>query len=107
MLSCQALAVEHMRQVRGAKTGADPLAAARWQRRHSPAATELLFLHSGDANGVCHHLGTDYKRGPFVNPVLAGRLQVRRLRGRVTRASSPRRACRLPLACGLWVSASG
>ena len=71
------MAVEQVRQVRGAKTGADPLVAARWQRRHSSAATELLFLHSGDANGVCHHLGTDYKRGPFVNPMLSGRLQVK------------------------------
>ena len=68
-------AVEARRHVRAA----DPLAAARFQRRHAPAATELLFLHAGDANGLCHHLGTDYSRAPFVNPVLAGRLQVRAL----------------------------
>jgi hypothetical protein len=69
-----ALAVEHRRLIRRA----DPLAAARWQRRRSPAATELTFLYSGDANGVCHHLGTDYERAPFLNPMLAGRLQAGR-----------------------------
>jgi hypothetical protein len=41
-------------------------------------------MFDGDKNGVCWHLGTGGGTQPWVNPVLAGRLQVR--------ASSP--ACR-------------
>ena len=70
-----AIAVESKRHVRG-MAGVDSLAAARFQRRLSPAATPLMYMCDGDHNGVCHYIGTAYGQQKFVNPALSGRLQV-------------------------------
>ncbi len=48
-------------------------------RRAPGCAAELLYMFDGDKNGVCWHLGTNGGTQPWVNPVLAGRLQVRSL----------------------------
>jgi hypothetical protein len=69
-----AIAVESKRHVRS--TCADAAARTRFQRRLSPAATELLYMFNGDNNGVCHYLGTSYGQQEFVNPALSGMLQV-------------------------------
>ncbi len=71
-----AIAVESKRHVRGTG-GADSVAAARFQRRLSPAATPLMYMCNGDNNGVCHYIGTAYGQQKFVNPALSGHLQVR------------------------------
>lgn len=71
-----AIAVESKRHVRGT-VGADPLAAVRFQRRLSPAATPLMYMCNGDHNGVCHYIGTAYGQQKFVNPALSGHLQAR------------------------------
>lgn len=71
-----AIAVESKRHVRG-MAGVDSLAAARFQRRLSPAATPLMYMCNGDHNGVCHYIGTAYGQQKFVNPALSGSLQVR------------------------------
>ena len=49
------------------------------QLRRSPegCTAELLYMYDGDKNGVCWHLGTGGGSQPWVNPVIAGRLQVR------------------------------
>ncbi|KAL4421040.1 hypothetical protein ABPG77_007515 [Micractinium sp. CCAP 211/92] len=67
-----------------ALTHSERLASSRFQMRRAPGCTELIYMFDGDRNGVCWHLGTCGGTQPWVNPVLAGRLQVR--------ASSP--ACR-------------
>jgi len=71
-------AVEARRHVRGLGLGLGPSAsaAARCRRRQPPAATELLYVSNGDGNGVFRHLGTGYGRHSWVNPVLAGLVQV-------------------------------
>ncbi len=69
-----AIAVESKRHVRS--TCANAAAGARFQRRLSPAATELMYMFDGDHNGVCHYLGTKYGQQEFVNPALSGLLQV-------------------------------
>lgn len=46
------------------------------QMRRAPGCTELIYMFDGDRNGVCWHLGTCGGTQPWVNPVLAGRLQV-------------------------------
>lgn len=51
------------------------------QVRRAPGCTELLHMFDGDHNGVCWHLGTAGCTQPWVNPVLAGRLQVRLVTG--------------------------
>ncbi|KAK9823236.1 hypothetical protein WJX72_001265 [[Myrmecia] bisecta] len=68
--------VEHKRYIR-ALTAAEAAILARFQRRHSPACQELMYIFDGDHNGVCHFLGTQYGAQEWVNPVLAERLQVR------------------------------
>ena len=70
-----AIAVESKRHVRGTRA-ADSVAAARFQRRLSPAATPLMYMCNGDHNGACHHIGTAYGQQKFVNPALSGQLQV-------------------------------
>ncbi|CAL8466648.1 g6184 [Coccomyxa elongata] len=70
-----AIAVESKRHVRGTG-GADSVAAARFQRRLSPAATPLMYMCNGDNNGVCYYIGTAYGQQKFVNPALSGHLQV-------------------------------
>jgi len=71
-------AVEACRHVRGLGLGQGPSAsaAARCRRRQPPAATELLYVSDGDGNGVFRHLGTGYGRHSWVNPVLAGLVEV-------------------------------
>jgi len=44
--------------------------------RRAPGCNELIYMFDGDKNGVCWHLGTAGGTQPWVNPVLAGRLQV-------------------------------
>ena len=46
------------------------------QRRHSPLCSELMYVCNGDTNGVCHFLGTAYGTQKWVNPVVAGRMEV-------------------------------
>ncbi|KAL4459024.1 hypothetical protein ABPG75_013889 [Micractinium tetrahymenae] len=75
--------LQDARHVR-ALTHSERLASSRFQMRRAPGCTELIYMYDGDKNGVCWHLGTCGGSQPWVNPVLAGRLQVR--------ASSP--ACR-------------
>ncbi len=49
---------------------------ASLQMRRAPGCTELIYMFDGDRNGVCWHLGTCGGTQPWVNPVLAGILQV-------------------------------
>ena len=70
------LSVQGKRHVR-ALTPGEVAASARFQRRHSPGCTELIYMYDGDHNGVCRFLGTHYGEQEWVNPVLTGALQVR------------------------------
>lgn len=49
----------------------------RFQRRHSSACQELMYMFDGDDNGVCHYIGTSYGAQEWVNPVLSGQMQVK------------------------------
>ena len=69
------VSVEGKRHLK-AMADVDTSRAARFQRRHSPACRELMYLSDGDGNGVCRYLGTSYGRQEWVNPALANRLQV-------------------------------
>lgn len=77
------ISVQGKRHVR-ALTASEQLASSRFRLRRAPGCAELIYMYDGDKNGVCWHLGSRGGSQPWVNPVLAGRLQVR--------ASSP--ACR-------------
>lgn len=57
-------------------SAAEAAAATRFQRRHSPHCSELMYVSDGDTNGVCRFLGTAYGTQAWVNPVVAGRMQV-------------------------------
>ena len=48
----------------------------RLSPRSRAPAVHLSFLHDGDQNGVCHFLGTNGSCQEWINPMLAGRLQV-------------------------------
>ena len=69
------LAVEGKRNVKALEP-ATPDSTSRFLRRHAPASHNLMFVSNGDSNGVSHWLGTCYGTQAWVNPVLAGRMQV-------------------------------
>lgn len=71
------LSVEDTRHVRLRASAAEAAAAARFQRRHSPHCSELMYMSDGDNNGVCRFLGTAFGTQKWVNPVVAGRMEVR------------------------------
>lgn len=74
-LGLPCLSVEAKRHVRAAeKTESD--AAVRFQRRLVPSCTELMYGWDGDCNGLIHHIGCNFGKSAWVNPVLAGRLSV-------------------------------
>lgn len=54
-----------------------PKSGSKFRRRHSPASHNLMFVSSGDANGVTHWLGTCYGSQKWVHPVLSSMMQVR------------------------------
>ena len=68
--------MEDVRHVRVQASAAEAAAATRFQRRHSPACHELMYVSNGDLNGVCHFLGRACGTQQWVNPVLAGTIQV-------------------------------
>ena len=70
------LLVEDVRHVRLQACGAEAAAATRFQRRHSPACQELMYVSNGDRNGVCHFLGRACGTQQWVNPVIAGTVTV-------------------------------
>ena len=69
------LSVDSKRGVHGA-SALEPAALRRQRRRNLGGARELMYLHDGDHEGVCHHFGTDMATKQWVNPMLTGRLQV-------------------------------
>ncbi len=71
------LLVEDGRHVRLQASAAEAAAATRFQRRHSPACQELMYVSDGDRNGVCHFLGRACGTQQWVNPVVAGAVTVR------------------------------
>ena len=71
------LLVEDVRHVRLQASAAEAAAATRFQRRHSPACRELMYVSNGDRNGVCHFLGRACGTQQWVNPVVAGAITVR------------------------------
>lgn len=73
------LSVEDTRHVRLCASSAEAAAATRLQRRHSPLCSELMYVCDGDINGVCRFLGTAYGTQAWVNPVVAGRMEVCRV----------------------------
>ena len=70
------LLVEDARHVRLQASAAEAAVATRFQRRHSPACQELMYVSNGDRNGVCHFLGRACGTQQWVNPVIAGNLKV-------------------------------
>ena len=70
------ISVQGKRHVR-ALTASEQLASSRFRLRRAPGCAELIYMYDGDKNGVCWHLGSRGGSQPWVNPVLAGRLQVR------------------------------
>ena len=69
------LAVEGKRNVKALEPATHG-STSRFLRRHAPASHNLMFVSNGDSNGVSHWLGTCYGTQAWVNPVLAGRMQV-------------------------------
>eukprot|EP00884_Botryococcus_braunii_P002666 jgi/Botrbrau1/123/Bobra.0022s0109.1 len=74
LLPC--LSVEAKRHVRAAELDKSD-AAVRFQRRVLPSCTELMYGWDGDCNGVIYHIGCNFGKSAWVNPVLAGRLTVK------------------------------
>ena len=70
------LLVQDVRHVRLQASAAAAAAATRFQRRHSPACQELMYVSDGDRHGVCHFLGRACGTRQWVNPVVAGTLTV-------------------------------
>ncbi len=68
--------MEDVRHVRLQASAAEAAAATRFQRRHSPACQELMYVSDGDRNGVCHFLGRACGTRQWVNPVSAGTIKV-------------------------------
>ena len=46
------------------------------KRRFLPPTTHLMFVSSGDGNGVIHWLGTTYGKQAWMNPLLGGMVKV-------------------------------
>lgn len=80
----------HMQAHEGKSAGADlkkrhiraltedeAAAAARFVPRVPCGARPLIYEYDGDQNGVIHHFGTNFGTQQWVNPVLAGRVEVR------------------------------
>ena len=65
----------------------------RLRVRAALPSQDLTYLYCGDRNGVCHWLGTAGGTQEWVNPMLAGRLEVNFPVFSVTSAPS------CPLAC--------
>ena len=63
--------------------------SARFQRRSPHGCTQLIYLYDGDYNGVCRHIGTRYGTQKWMNPVVAGLLEVR-ASSPVARGTDPR-----------------
>lgn len=58
------------------KTG-DARTSARFQRRKMPFCKELMYVFDGDQNGVIWFIATQHGSQPWVNPVLARRVEVK------------------------------
>lgn len=69
------IAVEGRRLVKEGQPARSQL-QLRFPRRHWPPSQHLMFVSPGDGNGVTHWLGTCYGSQPWMNPVLAGMMQV-------------------------------
>ncbi len=59
-----------------ALTADESAAAARFVPRIPCGARPLIYEYDGDQNGVIHHFGTCFGTQQWVNPVLAGRVEV-------------------------------
>lgn len=64
-------------------------ASTRLQRRYPPGCTQLIYMYDGDQNGVCWYLGTRYGTQQWVNPVVAGYVDVK-ASSPVSRGTDPR-----------------
>ena len=74
------MAVEGKRNVRALDSppprAPTPGSPERFRRQHAPASKHLMFVSHGDSNGLSQWLGTTYGTQNWVNPVLAGMMQV-------------------------------
>ena len=70
------VSVESKRHIHAMGQGVQQV-SQRFQRRHSSACQELMYMFDGDDNGVCHFIGTSYGAQEWVNPVLSGQMQVK------------------------------
>lgn len=69
------VSVEAKRHIHAMGQGTECM-SQRFQRRHSSACQELMYMFDGDDNGVCHFIGTSYGAREWVNPVLSGQIKV-------------------------------
>ncbi|KAK9833216.1 hypothetical protein WJX74_010670 [Apatococcus lobatus] len=60
-----------------ALTADEAAAAARFEPRVPCGARPLIYEYDGDQNGVIYHFGTNFGTQQWVNPVLAGRVEVK------------------------------